>query len=142
MIEKIFYDEKIISIIIKHSFSKEGIEFITPNDFSQQLGYMKRPKGYIIPPHVHNLALREVFYTQEVLYIKSGKVRVDFYNDAKEYIESKILEKGDVILLAAGGHGFEMLEQSEIIEVKQGPYCGDQDKTRFDPTESLNIQII
>jgi hypothetical protein len=48
------------------------------------------------------------------------------------YLESRILSAGDVILLAFGGHGFEMLEPTEIIEVKQGPYAGDQDKTRFE----------
>lgn len=92
---------------------------------------MNRPRGYFIDPHVHNHIERKVKLTQEVLFIKSGKIRVDFFDDDKNYLESRILVKGDVILLAAGGHGFEMLEDSEIIEVKQGPYCGDQDKTRF-----------
>ena len=101
------------------------------DDFSQQLGYMNRPEGYVIPPHVHNPVPRQVQYTKEVLFIKSGRVRVDFYNDDQRYLESRILEAGDVILLAYGGHGFEMLEPTEIIEVKQGPYAGDADKTRF-----------
>lgn len=80
---------------------------------------MKRPANYVIAPHVHNVLVREVQYTQEVLFIKSGRVRVDFYDDDKNYLESRILNQGDVILLAHGGHGFEMLEESEIIEVKQ-----------------------
>jgi len=80
------------------------------------------------------LVERKVTLTQEVLFIKSGVVRVDFYDDNRNYLESRVLEQGDVILLAAGGHGFEMLEQAEIIEVKQGPYCGDQDKVRFSHT--------
>ena len=92
---------------------------------------MKRPTGYIIEPHVHNPVKREVSYTKEVLFIKSGKVRVDFYNNKKKYLESEILKKGDVILLAYGGHGFEILEEAEMIEVKQGPYAGEKDKTRF-----------
>ena len=94
---------------------------------------MNRPAGYVITPHVHNPVPREVHYTQEVLFIKSGRVRVDFYSDAQDYLESTVLEAGDVILLAYGGHGFEMLEATEIIEVKQGPYAGDKDKTQFDP---------
>jgi mannose-6-phosphate isomerase-like protein (cupin superfamily) len=92
---------------------------------------MNRPQGYTIPPHVHNPVAREVQYTKEVLFIKSGRVRVDFYDDDQTYLESRILEAGDVILLAYGGHGFEMLEPTEMIEVKQGPYAGEQDKTRF-----------
>ncbi|MEJ5227785.1 hypothetical protein [Thermodesulfovibrio sp.] len=102
---------------------------------------MKRPKNYIIPPHVHNPVVREVQLTQEVLFIKSGKVRVDFYDDDKNYLKSTILEAGDVILLAHGGHGFEMLEESEIIEVKQGPYAGEMDKVRFEPVDKNKVVI-
>lgn len=141
MIEYIKYKDKLLSVIIRTRFEKDGIEFFTPDDFSQQLAYMKRPKDYVIPPHVHNPVPRRVEFTQEVLFIKSGKVRVDFYDDDKNYLESRILEQGDVILLAHGGHGFEMLEESEIIEVKQGPYAGDGDKTRFEPVDEGAICI-
>lgn len=141
MIEKITSDGNLLAIIIRTQFEKEGIEFFTPDDFSQQLAYMKRPKEYSIPPHVHNKVTREVQLTQEVLLIKSGKVRIDFYNNQQVYIESRILNQGDLILLADGGHGFEMLEESEIIEVKQGPYTGDNDKTRFKPVDSLKLKI-
>lgn len=141
MIEKIVHLESLIALIIRSEFHKNGIEFFTPDSFSQQLGYMNRPTGYRIPPHVHNPVAREVIWTQEVLFIKSGKIRVDFYDDDKNYLESRILEKGDVILLAAGGHGFEMLEESEMIEVKQGPYCGDKDKTRFEPISSRLVNL-
>ena len=79
--------------------------------------------------------------TQEVLFIKSGKVRVDFYSNEQEYLESRILNAGDVILLADGGHGFKMLAPSEIIEVKQGPYCGEMDKVRFEPISEEKIRL-
>ena len=142
MINHILFDGKLLAIILRNSYQNHDIEFFTPNDFSQQLGYMNRPQGYVIPPHVHNAVSREVLFTKEVLFIKSGKVRVDFYDDHKNYLESHILFRGDVILLAFGGHGFEMLETSEIIEVKQGPYAGDSDKTRFMPiaTDKLCIK--
>jgi mannose-6-phosphate isomerase-like protein (cupin superfamily) len=133
MIQKIVHNNIDLSIIIRHGFQTDGIAFFTTDDYSQQLGYMNRPEGYVIKPHVHNLVPREVTLTQEVLYIKSGKVRVDFYDDDMVYLESTTLFPGDVILLAKGGHGFKMLEQSEIIEVKQGPYCGEMDKVRFEP---------
>lgn len=141
MIQKITNGEKLLSIIVRHDFQKEGIEFFTPDDFSQQLAYMNRPKGYVIPPHVHNAVPREVFFTKEVLVIKSGRVRVDFYSDERVYLESTILEAGDVILLAYGGHGFEMLEESEIIEVKQGPYAGELDKVRFEPVARERLEV-
>lgn len=130
-IDRVVYGSKLLAIIIRSDYRKDGIEFFTPNDFSQQLAYMNRPAGYRIAPHVHNKVQREVFYTQEVLFIKKGKVKIDFYDDSKNYIDTRILETGDVILLASGGHGFEMLEQTEMIEVKQGPFAGEQDKTRF-----------
>ena len=125
------YNGYILAIIVYSDFNKEGIEFFTPKDFSQQLGYMKRPKGYKIKPHIHNYISRTVNYTQEVLFIKSGKIKVNFYSDKKNFLESIILSKGDIILLASGGHGFEIIEEAEIIEVKQGPYSGEIDKTRF-----------
>jgi hypothetical protein len=141
MMEQITYQGKILAVIIACTYSKEGIHFFTPNDFSQQLAYMKRPKGYGIDPHVHNPVPRNIEWTQEVLLIKSGKVRVDFYDQDKNYLESRILHAGDVILLASGGHGFAMLEESEIIEVKQGPYASDQDKTRFKGVSSDGLRI-
>ena len=133
MVEKIFDNSDVIAIIIRDQFQADGIQFFTPDDYSQQLAYMKHPKGKQIEPHVHNLFPRQVMYTNEVLFIKQGKLRVDFFNDAKAYLESRILEKGDVILLVRGGHGFEVLEDLVMLEVKQGPYAGEGDKTRFKP---------
>ena len=141
MIENVINNEKLLSVIIRANYQSDGIEFFTPDDFSQQLAYMNRKKSYVIPPHVHNAVQRDVHFTQEVLVIKSGKVRVDYYDDDKKYLESRILNKGDVVLLAYGGHGFEMLEDSEIIEVKQGPYAGEMDKVRFDPISSAEVKL-
>jgi hypothetical protein len=126
-------DGSIIAIIVKQNYTRDGISFFTPDDFSQQLAYMKHPSGYVIKPHVHNEVKREIFYTKEVLVIKKGKLRCDFYADNQDYLESIVLETGDVILLASGGPGFECLEEVEMFEFKQGPYAGDNDKTRFEP---------
>ena len=131
MIKKITHNNNLLALIVSHKFNEPGIQFFTDNDLSQQLAYMHHPKGKIIEPHVHNPVPREVHYTQEVLLIKKGKLRVDFYNDKQEYLESRVLEAGDVILLIQGGHGFEVLEEVEMFEVKQGPYVGEEDKTRF-----------
>jgi len=141
VIEKIIHNNKLLSVIIRVNYKSDGIEFFTPGDFSQQLGYMHRKRNYIISPHTHNIVKREVSLTQEVIVIKSGKVRVDFYDDDKSYLESKILYQGDVVLLAGGGHGFQMLEDSEMIEVKQGPYAGDTDKKIFEPVEKNELKI-
>ena len=133
MVETISHANRILAIVLRRQFRRDGIEFFTPPEFSQQLAYMKRPPGYVIAPHVHNPVKREVHATQEVLLVRSGRVRVDLYSDPAHFLKSVVLEAGDVILLADGGHGFEMLEECEMIEVKQGPYAGDTDKTRFDP---------
>jgi len=142
VIETVSFGDIQLAVILRADYRAEGIQFFTPNDFSQQLGYMNRPQGYVIPPHVHNPVAREVQFTKEVLIIKSGKVRVDFYDDDQNYLESRLLNQGDIVLLAFGGHGFEMLEASEIIEVKQGPYAGEADKTRFPPISSEQIRLV
>lgn len=131
MIKEIEHDKNLLAIIISDNFSKDGIHFFTPDDFSQQLAYMHHPAGKIIEPHVHNAVSREVTYTLEVLFLKRGKMRVDFYDEKQNYLKSCVLKSGDVILLASGGHGFEVLEEIEMFEVKQGPYAGEADKTRF-----------
>lgn len=132
-IERIHHNGEMLALIVRNEFDKPGISFFTQNDFSQQLAYMHHPAGKVIPPHIHNAVSRNVHYTLEVLFIKKGKLRVDFYDNGQDYLESRILVPGDVILLATGGHGFEILEELVMIEVKQGPYAGDQDKTRFAP---------
>jgi hypothetical protein len=141
MIEEIFHGKTLLAVILRAGYRADGIRFFTPNDFSQQLGYMNRPRGYVIPPHVHNPVAREVQFTKEVLFIKSGRVRVDFYDEAQNYLQSRVLVQGDVVLLAFGGHGFEMLEPTEMIEVKQGPYAGESDKTRFEPIPAGLVRL-
>jgi len=134
--EQLSSNNQIIAIILRHEFEKDDIEFFTPGDFSQQLGYMKHKKGDTIQEHIHVLQKREVSFTQETLFIKKGRVRVNFYNQDRSFFTSRDLKSGDVILLASGGHGFEFLEETEMIEVKQGPYCSDKDKVRFTGTKS------
>ena len=131
-VEQITYNGNLLAIIVYSNYTKDGIEFFTPDDFSQQLAYMNHPEGYRIAPHVHNEVSRQVTNTLEVLFVRKGKVRIDFYSDDKEFVCERTIETGDVILLSSGGHGFTMLEPTEMIEVKQGPYAGDLDKTRFD----------
>lgn len=131
MIERISSGDCLLAIIISDHISEEGCNFLTPDNFSQQLALIKHPAGAKIDPHVHNPVPREVIYTQEVLIIQKGALRVDFFDENRHYLENRVLRSGDVMLIAAGGHGFEVLEEVEMIEVKQGPYAGELDKTRF-----------
>ncbi len=130
-IEYITDNTKTLAIILPSTYTKNGVQFFTPGDFSQQLGYMKHTKGDSIQEHVHILHKREIQYTQETLFIRKGRVKINFYKQDNTFLTSRVLITGDVILLASGGHGFEFLEETEMIEVKQGPYCGDKDKLRF-----------
>lgn len=133
MIETVTDSEIVLAYIIRHNFHKDGVTFFTPDDYSQQLAYMSHPKGKEILPHRHNLVSREVHTTQEVLFIKTGRLRVNLFNSSNKFVESKTLEAGDFILLASGGHGFEVLEDVCMIEIKQGPYAGDKDKEIIKP---------
>lgn len=124
-------DGRFCALVLSHAYRGDGIKFFTRDEDTLQLGYMRREKGYSIRPHIHQSVPRKVDFTNEVLFVKSGRVRVDFYDDTQAFRESLILEQGDIILLAECGHGFEMIEESEIVEVKQGPYVGEADKLRF-----------
>lgn len=131
--ERIEHEGDVLAIVIRRDYESSGIEFFTDNDSSQQLGYMRRPEGYIVAAHRHNPVERAVTQTQEVLFIRRGRCRLNLYGSGDEVIVSTELLTGDVVLLSSGGHGLLMLEETEIIEVKQGPFSGEHDKTRFEP---------
>lgn len=132
LVEQIVDEEgRLLALIVSNEYRKPGIHFFTPGEFSQQLGYMQHPAGKVIEPHLHNPVRREIQFTQEVLFIRKGVLRVDFYNKKTTYLRSITLRAGDVILLIEGGHGFEVIEAVEMFEIKQGPYVGNQDKTLF-----------
>lgn len=139
--EEIKKKDKLLAMIIRNNYTSNGVDFLTPGDYSQQVAYMHHPTGKKIDAHVHNVVHRNVFMTQEVLVIKKGKLRVDFYDDYEDYLESRILCEGDVILLVSGGHGFEVIEEVEMVEIKQGPYSGDADKKRFTGVQVKDIVI-
>lgn len=130
-VEMVKKKDKLLAMIIRNDYWCEGVDFITPNEYSQQVAYMHHPTGKMIDSHIHNLVHRNVVLTQEVLFIKKGLLRVDFYDEYEDYLESRKLYAGDFILLISGGHGFQVLEEVEMIEVKQGPYAGEKDKKRF-----------
>jgi hypothetical protein len=139
MVEKIQHNGRLLAVIVTSDFKERGIRFFTPDELSQQLAYIHHPAGKTIEPHIHTPAKREVLLTQETLIIKHGKLRVDFFDEQQGYLESRVLQADDVILLVQGGHGFEVLEELEMFEVKQGPYLGHDDKTRF--TGSLPAEL-
>ncbi|MBT9138946.1 MAG: hypothetical protein DDT31_01526 [Syntrophomonadaceae bacterium] len=133
MIEKIQWQGKTLALILREGFDKEGVNFVTTEDNPIQLGVLKHPQGARIKPHIHKISSKVISSIQEVLHIEYGRVEVNFYDDNGGRIESVILNMGDTMLLISGGHGFDILEDSKIIEIKQGPYGGvEQDKKPLD----------
>lgn len=132
MIQKIIYKNKILAVIVKNRYIKrKGINFFTDNKLSQQVAYMNHKKGHVIQPHIHKKRLKKIYDTSEVLIILKGSMKVDFYNNKKKYLFSKILIKNDIVILLTAGHGFKILKNCKFIEVKQGPYNPIKDKFKF-----------
>jgi hypothetical protein len=119
-------------MIIRSSEGKKGVNFLTPDEFQQQIGILKLPEGHRFQPHIHNKIKRKIFYTYETLVIRKGKLRVDFYDTEQNYLFSDVVTEGDILMLAEGGHGFKVLEEIDFVEVKQGPFLGEKDKFKFD----------
>jgi len=132
---------RLIAFIIKADFKAKGVKFLTPDKFHQQLIYMNRPKGDLISPHMHPPFAKQIRFTQEVLFIRSGKMKIDFYDGKKNYLESRIAGQGDVVFLAFGGHGFEFMEDTQIIEVKQGPFLKGVGPIKFEAVRKGKIRL-
>ena len=131
LVEKITWTEFPLAYIIRRELTPSTTTFLTPSDFTQQLGFVVYPAGGEIKPHLHRSLQRTIQGTAEVLIVKKGRCEVDIYNDAKEIVATRELREGDILLLVAGGHGFRLLEDTVFVEIKQGPYTGLDEKERF-----------
>jgi hypothetical protein len=142
VIEKIIHKNKLFALIVRGKYRKKrGINFFTSKNSIQQFGYMKHKKNYVIKPHKHNQRLTKILKTTEVILLLKGSLRVDFYNNKKKYLFSNIINEKDIIMLVHGGHGFKVLKNVEMIEVKQGPYSLASDKTKFNKVNEKKIKI-
>ena len=142
MIEKILHKKRLLALIVRRQFRKKsGINFFTSKKATQQFGYMKHKKNHIIKPHNHNKRLTKILSTTEVILLLKGVLRVDFYDNKEEYLFSKIIKEKDIIMLVHGGHGFKVLKNVEMVEIKQGPYSLSGDKTKFKNIDEKKIKI-
>jgi hypothetical protein len=142
MIEKVIYKKELLALVVRKKFrKKKGINFFTNNNMNLQCGFMKHDKNYIIKPHSHQKRENKIFYTSEVLFVLKGKLRVDFYNNIKKYLYSKIVNTNDILILIKGSHGFKVLSPIEMLEIKQGPYKMSKDKIKFKPSTEKIINI-
>jgi hypothetical protein len=132
MVEKIEWNGEVFALILRADYEPEGVSFITSQDNPLQLGILKHHQGASIKPHIHKSSQKTINEVQEVLHIEYGKVEAEFYESTGKKVASAMLNSGDTILLLLGGHGFNILADSKILEVKQGPYRGiEQDKERL-----------
>ena len=142
MIEKILHKKRLFALIIRRQFRKKsGINFFTSKEATQQFGFMKHKKNHFIKPHKHNKRLTRILRTTEVILLLKGTLRVDFYDDKYKYLFSKKINERDIIMLIHGGHGFKVLKNVEMIEVKQGPYSLASDKIKFETVDEKKIKF-
>jgi hypothetical protein len=125
--------DEVLAIIIPHTYAPKKTEFVTPSDYKQQAGLVVYNKGGSIVPHIHIPMNRQLVGTSEAIFVRSGSSEVQLFDNEKRLVTKRQLERGDIILLVGGGHGFTMLEDTVLFELKQGPYIGPQEKERFEP---------
>lgn len=131
-IEWIQDGKHILSVIIRGKVAPENTTFITPDEFVQQAGFVVYGKGGKIASHTHKPIKREITGTPETLFVRKGKMIARFYSESHELKGETVVEAGDLLMLVHGGHGFTMLEDTILFEIKQGPYTGLVEKERFE----------
>jgi mannose-6-phosphate isomerase-like protein (cupin superfamily) len=131
LIEHITDRGRPLAYVIRGSFKPEKTTFLTPPEFKQQVGYVVYPEGGEVARHLHRPLERHLVGTSEVLIVRDGRCLMDVYNDERELVATRELSTGDIMLMVGGGHGFRMLEETILLEVKQGPYTGIDEKERF-----------
>ena len=117
--------------IIRPGELPDRTAFYTPDAYSLQVGHIVHPEGHRIPRHVHVPAERHLIGTAEVLLVRCGRCEIDVYDQQRQLVATRELEEGDLLIMIAGGHGFRMLEDTVLLEVKQGPYMGPSEKEFF-----------
>lgn len=123
---------RLLAIAISHEHDPPDTEFMTTSDLNMQVGFVKYPEGGQIQPHCHLPIERALVGTGEVLVVRSGQMEALIFDGDRRLVKKKTMEAGDILVLIDGGHGFRMLEDTVLMEVKQGPYTGLKEKERFD----------
>ncbi len=122
---------ELMAIVVRSEFRGGKYNFFTPDDLPLQMGTSFYAAGEDIRPHVHVPHLRSIEAINEFLFVKSGRLELTLYTREREPVATLELRAGDALLLTGGGHGLQVLEASQIIEVKQGPYLGIDDKVKW-----------
>jgi len=130
-VEQIIWKDKPLAYIIRAEVVPDKTTFLTPSELNLQVGFVVYPAGGEVARHLHRPLERHIVGTSEVLVVKEGRCHMDIYDDDRRLVATRELRKGDIMLMVGGGHGFRMLEDTVLLEVKQGPYTGLDEKERF-----------
>ena len=122
---------KVLAVIARAGYQPDKTSFVTPDSFTQQLGFIVYPAGEQVAPHSHLPIERHLAGTSEAIFLRSGRAVLTIYDDNRLRVHKSAMQPGDVVVLVAGGHGFEMLEHTVLMEIKQGPYTHLKEKERF-----------
>jgi quercetin dioxygenase-like cupin family protein len=131
LVEHIHWNDQPLATIIRATLNPEKTTFLTPDTFNLQVGFVVYPAGGEVARHTHHPLERHIVGTSEVLVVKQGRCEIDIYNDERHLVATRELHSGDIMVMVGGGHGFRMLEDTILLEVKQGPYTGLDEKERF-----------
>ena len=130
-VEAIGGDGCVLAYVMRDTGAETDTTFVTPDDALQQVGFHVHSAGTELSRHYHLPVERQIVGTPEVLVVRSGRCEIDIYDDDQQLACTRELKTGDVMIVVGGGHGFRMIEDTVLLEVKQGPYFGPEEKTTF-----------
>lgn len=131
MIEQIAAAGRLLAVILRRDEAPAQTTFVTEDEHSFQAGFIVYPANSVIARHEHLPIERKVVGTSEALLVRRGVCEVEIYDTERAHVATRRLTEGDVVLLLAGGHAFNVLEDCVLLEIKQGPYAGPREKVRY-----------
>jgi len=132
-VKEIIKDNVVLARHIPNSDWKEGLSFYSQDEEFIQVGTWRYDSGKELLAHIHNEVERKVYWTQEVLYIRKGSIKAKIYDLDENFVDEIIVKEGDILILLRGGHGYSILEDNtQVLEIKNGPYVGaEKDRRRI-----------
>lgn len=131
LVEHIDAGGRSLAYIVRAALAPSSTRFLTPPDLNQQAGLIVYPAGGEVRRHFHRAVERQIVGTSEVVIVRRGRCWLDVYDDDRILVATRELGPGDVMVMTGGGHGFRMLEDTILLEIKQGPYTGVDEKEDF-----------
>lgn len=122
---------RLLATVVRADFHPDTTTFVTSDDLPMQVGFVVYAAGGEIQRHTHRPIERSLVGTSETLVVREGRCTVEIYDVDRALVATVELGRGDLVSFVAGGHGFRMSEDTVLLEVKQGPYTGQEEKEQF-----------